>query len=111
LTIYKKHDIINSSDTNSKQQEDTMACGGAVETQTGTGKSKLLKRAIHKAFQDAVKAGALHCVGGSCSGTQKCGYVVTDIDIVSVEPITSGQAIRGYEATVSTDGGCACTDW
>jgi hypothetical protein len=87
------------------------SCGGAVETQTGTGRSMTIKRAIHKAFLSAKNAGTAHCLGGSCGDGQMCSYVVTDMEVMSVGPYTSPQGTSGYEATVTTDGGCACTDW
>ena len=88
-----------------------MACGGAIEPQFGTGKSKTIKRAIHRAFKAAVNAGAVHCFGGSCSDGQMCSYVVINMQAVSVEPITSDPGTSGYEAKVRTGGGCACTNW
>jgi len=88
-----------------------MARGGAVETQSGTGKSQTSKQVIHKVSVAAGVHGGAHCFGGSCGSGQTCGNVVTDMEVVSVEPITSDLGTKGFEATETQDGGCACTDW
>lgn len=89
-----------------------MSCGKQLKPIVGKGQGRSIKRAIKSAFRDARKQGWSECKGSSCSGSgEKCGYVVTDMEVLTVNPFEASSGTQGWRAEVQTDGGCACIPW
>ncbi len=90
-----------------------MTCGSQVEPMTGRGFGKTEWGAINRAFKDAKRKGGKFCAGGTCANkAQKCGYVVTGMEVLGKpKSVTLEDDSPGFEAEVRTQGGCACTDW